>query len=198
MFVPLLSIGGLMGLGVCSPVLTPAQIYQYAIQAGFPDDPPGQGVATQMVAIALRESAGCPTATNLVPPDNSWGLWQINVNPGANQGVLAALGLSDPSQLLDPATNAAAAFMIWGGNPNNLQVAWSINSPGYAQAYQNNLPAAQAAALSVAGSSGDTTTAATDDSGDSSSLAASLGLSDQQLAIGVGLLLAGLALVVLT
>lgn len=151
-----------------------------------------------MVAIALRESAGCPTATNLVPPDNSWGLWQINVNPGANQGVLAALGLSDPSQLLDPATNAAAAFMIWGGSPNNLQVAWSINSPGYAQAYQNNLPAAQAAALSVAGSSGDTTTAATDDSGDSSSLAVSLGLSDQQLAIGAGLLLAGLALVVLT
>jgi hypothetical protein len=196
MFVPLLSIGGLMGLGGCSvPILTPAQIYQYAITAGFPDDPPGGGVATQMVAIALRESAGCPTATNLVPPDNSWGLWQININPGANPQILAQLGLSDPSQLLDPATNAAAAFSIWGGNPNNLNVAWSINAPGYSQAYQANLPAAQAAALSV---SGDTTasTDTGDDSSDSSSLAASLGLSDTQLAIGGAVILGllGLAL----
>jgi hypothetical protein len=199
MFVPLLSIGGLMGLGAgCSvPILSPAQIYQYAISAGFPDNPPGQGVATQMVAIALRESAGCPTATNLVPPDNSWGLWQINVNPGANAGILTQLGLSDPSQLLDPATNAAAAFAIWGGNPNNLQVAWAINTPGYAQAYQNNLPAAQAAALSVSGASG-ADTVATDDSSDSGSFVGSLGVTDQQLAIGAGLLLAGLALVALT
>jgi hypothetical protein len=194
MFVPVFTLG-LAGLGSCSPVLTPAQIYQYAVQAGFPDNPPGQGVATQMVAIALRESAGCPSATNLVPPDNSWGLWQINVNPGANQGILAQLGLSDPSQLLDPATNAAAAFAIWGGNPNNLQVAWSINSPGYSQAYQNNLPAAQAAALSVAGDSGDGSAIA-DASGDSSSFAASLGISDTQLAVA-GALLVGLVAVAL-
>lgn len=134
-----------LGLGLGS--LTPTQIYQYALQAGFPTN-----VATQMTAIALRESSGNPSATNLSNKEQSYGLWQINVQ--GNPGLLQALGLTDPSQLLDPATNARAANYLYGGNPNNLNVAWYINQPGYAEAYQQYLPVAQQAALDVTGGSG--------------------------------------------
>lgn len=190
MFVPLLSIG-LAGIGAaCSiPVLTANQIYQTALAAGFPDNPPGGGVATQMTAIALRESGGCPTALNQTPPDDSYGLWQINLLPGANPQVLTQLGIQ-PTDLFDPATNAAAAFLIYNGSSNNLNIAWGGNSADQA-AYQANLPAAQAAALAVSGSpssgsddsSGSFLGLATDLS-DSSSFAQSLGLSDAELALG--------------
>jgi hypothetical protein len=35
--------------------------------------------AVVAVAIALAESGGNPAAHNPVPPDDSWGLWQINM-----------------------------------------------------------------------------------------------------------------------
>ena len=133
----------------CSPVLTAAQVYQIALNAGFPSD-----VATDMVAIAMRESSLCPTAHNpgtLGVTEDSYGLWQINVD--ANPQVVSALGLSDPSQLLDPNVNAAAAYMLWGGTNANLNTVWAINKTGppyyYAEKYQANLPAAQAAAAQV-------------------------------------------------
>lgn len=132
------------GLGLGLGSLTPTQIYQYALNAGFPPS-----VATQMTAIALRESSGNPNATNLSNTEQSYGLWQINVQ--GNPGLLQALGLSDPSQLLDPAINAQAAAYLYGGNPNNLNVAWYINQPGYAEAYQQYLPVAQQAAMDVTG-----------------------------------------------
>lgn len=130
-----------IGLGAaCSvPLMGNPQIFQTAAGAGFPAD-----VATQMTAIALRESAGCPTAHNPGPGEDSYGLWQINVQ--GNPTLLSRLGLSDPTALYDPATNARAAFMLYGGNPANLNVAWYIDQPGYAEAYQANLPAAVAAA----------------------------------------------------
>jgi hypothetical protein len=121
------------------------QIVQLAMSAGFPSD-----VAAQMGAIAMRESGGCATAHNPGPGEDSYGLWQINVQ--GNPGIMTQLGLSDPTQLYDPATNAAAAALLWGGNPNNLNVAWYINQPGYSQAYQANLPAAQAAVATLIGS----------------------------------------------
>lgn len=138
----------------CSPVLTTDQVYQIALNAGFPSD-----VATDMVAIAMRESSLCPTAHNpgtLGVTEDSYGLWQINVD--ANPQVVSALGLSDPSQLLDPNVNAAAAYMLWGGNNANLNTLWAINQTGppyyYAEKYQANLPAAQAAAARVNASGG--------------------------------------------
>ena len=131
----------LSGLGAA---LTADQIYQTALNAGFPPD-----VATQMTAIALRESSGVPTATNLSPTEQSYGLWQINVQ--GNPTLMTQLGIADPSQLLDPATNARAAYYLYGGNPNNLNVAWYINRPGYQEAYEQYLPVAQQAALDVSG-----------------------------------------------
>lgn len=126
-------------------VLTDTAIYEYARQAGFPSD-----VAQQMVAIALRESAGNTTAHNTTPPDDSYGLWQINMYGALGATRLALFGLSDPSQLFDPAVNARAAFQLYGGNPANLNVAWAINKTGapyyYAEKYQAFLPRAAAAA----------------------------------------------------
>jgi hypothetical protein len=130
------------GAASCS-YLNPVQIFQFATGAGFP-----WPTAISMTAIALRESGGCPTAHNPGPGEDSYGLWQINVQ--GNPGILGQLGLSDPTQLYDPATNARAAFLMWGGNDANLNTAWYINQPGYAQAYQAQLPVAQAAADSVA------------------------------------------------
>jgi hypothetical protein len=141
------------GLGAAAP-LTPDQIYATAIGAGFPPS-----VATQMTAIALRESGGRPDATftgSAANPnsESSWGLWQINIQ--GNPTLMAQLGITDPSQLLDPATNARAAYALYGGNPNNLNVAWYINRPGvYQSGYEANLPAAEQAAADYA-SGGDT------------------------------------------
>lgn len=131
------------GLGAaCQSYLSPVQIFQVAKDAGFP-----WSTAIEMTAIALRESGGCTTAHNPGPGEDSYGLWQINVQ--GNPGILSALGLSDPSQLYDPATNAAAAFLMWGGNDANLNTAWYINKPGYSEAYQAQLPIAQQAAASL-------------------------------------------------
>lgn len=145
----LAGIGGLGSACTTTGPMTPKQIYATAINAGFPPN-----VATQMVAIALRESAGCPdgryTGSTARPnSENSFGLWQINVQ--ANPGIMAQLGITDPNQLLDPETNARAAYLLYGGNPANLDVAWYINRPGYQEAYQKLLPVAEAAATEYAG-----------------------------------------------
>lgn len=125
-------------------VLADTAIYEYARQAGFPAD-----VAAQMVAIALRESGGNPSAHNSTPPDDSYGLWQINMYGPLGLARLLEFGISSASQLYDPAVNARAAFVLYGGNPNNLNVAWAINKTGppyfYAEKYQALLPRGLAA-----------------------------------------------------
>jgi hypothetical protein len=111
----------LAGLGA---LLSTDQIAQYAMGAGFPP-----ATAQWMAAIALRESGGNPYAHNpgtAAVPEDSYGLWQINVR--ANPGVLSALGLTDPTQLYDPATNARAAAWLWAGNDNNILIAWRATS----------------------------------------------------------------------
>jgi hypothetical protein len=175
-----------MGAACSTPVLTPDQIYQVARAAGFPAPVDGGplGNAQTMVAIALRESGGCAGAHNPGPGEDSWGLWQINVQ--GNPGILAQLGLTSPSQLTDPATNAAAAFLMWGGNDANLNVAWYLNQPSYYQAYLAYLPAAQQAAQDVEG-----VTAPDTSSGPVLSAGLSFaGLSAGQLALGAGIAVA--------
>jgi len=137
---------GLRGLGggLGAAVMSPSQIFQTAVNAGF--DP---ATATQMTAIALRESSGNPNAANLSGSEQSYGLWQINVQ--GNPTLMSQMGLTDPNQLLNPATNAQAAYLLYNNNPNNLNVAWYINQPGYSQAYQAQLPTAEAAAEQVLG-----------------------------------------------
>lgn len=146
--------------------LTADQILRVALQAGFPVD-----TAVKMVAIALKESGGDSSAHNAVPPDDSYGLWQINMFGGSWKGRdysaqrndrMVRWGLSDPSDLFDPLVNAKAAFSLWGGNDANLATNWYIDRGTDQQRYQSYLPLAQNAAAIVAadptGGGGETAT----------------------------------------
>jgi hypothetical protein len=90
--------------------LSPASIYATARRAGF--TPSEARVAT---AIALAESGGHPRAHNPTPPDNSYGLWQINMLGSLGPGRRGRFGLHSNSDLYDPGTNARAAYEISGG-----------------------------------------------------------------------------------
>ncbi len=128
-------------------LLTAAQIYALARAAGFPPV-----VAVSMVAICLRESSGDPNAFNgnALTGDRSYGLFQINMAGALSAPRLAAFGIAQEHQLLDPATNAHAAFVLWARNNKNLETCWRIATPGiYQQRYESHLPAAQAAALAA-------------------------------------------------
>ena len=89
--------------------LSPEQIAQSAHHAGFRGND-----LTTAVAIALAESAGNPKAHNAVPPDNSYGLWQINMIGALGPDRRHEFHLHSNSELFDPKTNAAAAFDISG------------------------------------------------------------------------------------
>lgn len=130
-------------------MLTAAQIYALARAAGFPPV-----VAVTMTAIALRESSGDPNAFNgnAATGDRSFGLWQINMRDVGIAKMITqkVLALDNDSHLFDPAMNARAAFLLWGGSNKNLNVAWRIATPGmYQSRYESHLPAAQAAAIAA-------------------------------------------------
>lgn len=89
-------------------VLSGAQIAQLAYQAGFrePD-------LTKIVAIAKRESGWKSDAWRTDNPGGNTGdvgLWQINYT---NLPALQAIGVTNIQQLLDPVTNARAAFHLY-------------------------------------------------------------------------------------
>lgn len=90
-----------------SGTLSDAQIAGAAKAAGFS----GEALA-KAVAVALAESGGNPRAHNAVPPDNSYGLWQINMLGSMGPARRKQFGLSSNSQLFDPVTNAKAAYAI--------------------------------------------------------------------------------------
>jgi hypothetical protein len=110
------------------PLLSPEQIASYARQAGFPEK-----IVPRMVAIALAESSGFAGAHNETYPDNSYGLWQINMldEPGYQLGEerRARYGLTSNDQLKDPLTNAKAALDVYKREGLN---AWSVHSSGAA------------------------------------------------------------------
>ncbi len=122
--------------------LTPKQIAQVARQAGIPEDK-----IPTMVAIAMAESSGNSEAHNPRYPDNSFGLWQINMldEPGYQLGAerRQKYGLSSNEELKDPLTNAKAALDIL--NSQGLS-AWSVYTSG---AYRDYLPDARAAISST-------------------------------------------------
>jgi Lysozyme like domain/Excreted virulence factor EspC, type VII ESX diderm len=89
--------------------LSPEQIAQAAHDAGFR----GHDLTTA-VAIALAESAGDPRAHNPVPPDDSYGLWQINMIGALGPDRRDQFDLDSSKELFDPETNAKAAFAISG------------------------------------------------------------------------------------
>lgn len=88
--------------------LSRAEIASHAKAAGFS----GNDVNIA-VAVALAESGGNPRAHNSTPPDNSYGLWQINMLGAMGPERRKRFGLTSNEQLFDPAINAKAARGIW-------------------------------------------------------------------------------------
>ena len=113
-------------------------------QAGFKESE-----IPTMVAIGMGESGLRPDAHNPRYPDNSYGLFQINMldEPGYELGKerRTRYGLQSNEQLKDPLTNARAALDI--RNRQGLG-AWSVYSEGL---YKKHLPKVQ----QVLGSGGD-------------------------------------------
>jgi len=91
--------------------LSISQIRDTASKAGF------QGkdldVAT---AVALAESGGNTNAHNSKPPDNSYGLWQINMLGDLGPSRRKQFGIATNDQLFDPNVNAKAAYAIYKGS----------------------------------------------------------------------------------
>jgi hypothetical protein len=90
--------------------LTAAEIHTLARGAGFPADREEAVIAT---AVALAESGGDQLAHNDTPPDDSYGLWQINMIGDLGPDRRRRLGLSRDEDLFDPPTNARAARLVF-------------------------------------------------------------------------------------
>lgn len=88
--------------------LSPPQIAEAAKTAGFT----GNDLVTA-VAVALAESGGDPNAHNAVPPDNSYGLWQINMIGDLGPTRRKWFGIKLNDQLFGPTRNADAAYKIF-------------------------------------------------------------------------------------
>lgn len=85
--------------------LTLTQIESLARSAGMSDP-------RTMAAIAMAESGGNPSAHNPIPPDNSYGLWQINMLGSLGPARRKEFGLASNSDLFNPAVNARVAAKI--------------------------------------------------------------------------------------
>ena len=132
-----------MAVADVKTVLNANEIAYYAKQAGFP-----AGEVALATAIAMAESGGNTRAHNTRPPDDSYGLWQINMYGSLAVARRVAFGIATNDALFDPATNARAAKMIRQGQGWS---AWSVYTSG---AYKKHLEAAQQAANSPTAPSG--------------------------------------------
>lgn len=110
--------------------LTQLDCYKLAKSVGL-----GDSQAKMAAAIAMVESGGDPNAHNATPPDDSYGLWQINMLGAMGPERRKLFGISDNSQLYNPETNAKAMAIISqkGGNFSP----WSTY-PVKATAYMNS------------------------------------------------------------
>ncbi len=109
--------------------LSDAEIAKLASDAGFTGD--NIKIA---VAVARAESGGDPKAHNAKPPDDSYGLWQINMLGSLGPDRRKRFNLKSNSSLYDPATNARAAFGIW---KQSGWGAWTTYTRGTYKKYLN-------------------------------------------------------------
>ena len=90
--------------------LSALEIYTFARRAGFTRDHDEAVIAT---AIALAESGGDPIIHNAKPPDDSFGLWQINMIGELGPERRRQFGITHNEELFDPMTNALAARSVF-------------------------------------------------------------------------------------
>lgn len=116
--------------------LSPEQIAQHARAAGFE----GQGL-TIAIAVALAESSGDARAHNARPPDDSYGLWQINMLGALGPERRRQYGLDSNRELFDPRVNAEVANAL--SDDGKSWTPWSTYTNG---AYRKYLDVAREAA----------------------------------------------------
>lgn len=107
--------------------LTQAQIQVVAAAVGMKDP-------KTMAAIAMAESGGDASAHNATPPDDSYGLWQINMIGQLGPSRRKAYGISKNSDLYNPFVNARAAKKILDSQGLS---AWSVYTSGAYRQYLN-------------------------------------------------------------
>lgn len=113
-----------------SGILSDAQIAGAAKSAGFT----GSALA-KIVAIALAESSGNPRAHNTKPPDNSYGLTQVNMYGKMGPARRKQFGLASNTDLFDPVTNMKAAYAISNSGKNFTP--WSTYTFGHFLRYMS-------------------------------------------------------------
>lgn len=113
--------------------LTSDQIAAYAKQAGFT----GEDIKIA-VAVALAESGGNPRSHNATPPDDSYGLWQINMLGDLGPSRRKDFGIKTNEELYDPAVNARAAYIVW---KRSGWGAWTTYTHGKYKAFLSGLSA---------------------------------------------------------
>lgn len=99
---------------------------------------------TAAVAIALAESGGNEKAHNAVPPDDKYGLWQIQMYGAYGEGRRGQFGITSNDALYDPLTNAKAMATLSGGGKH-----WESWTTYKGLRYIASLPIASAAAQGV-------------------------------------------------
>lgn len=102
--------------------LTTTQISSYAKLAGFSGS--DVNIAT---GVAMAESGGETTAHNSKPPDDSYGLMQINMIGALGPDRRKKFGISKNDELFDPQKNMDAAYIVWKGSGWN---AWTTYKNG--------------------------------------------------------------------
>lgn len=133
MTTPALPAGSFVPGVTNHPVFTMEEVawiaWQYWGQTGFQSNI-NAAIAT---AVAWAESKGNTQAHNAVPPDNSYGLWQINMLGNLGTSRRAQYNLASNNDLFSPATNARVAFDISAKGKN--WKAWSTFQSGAYLAY---------------------------------------------------------------
>lgn len=126
------------------PVISDAAIASAARAQGL--NPTNTAIA---VAVAIAESGGNTNSHNAVPPDNSYGLWQINMLGAMGPARRKQFGLTSNEQLFDPNVNAKAMAALSNGGTNWKP--WTTYTRGTYRAY---MARGMAAASSSSGTPG--------------------------------------------
>jgi hypothetical protein len=129
--------------------LSAQEILAIAFRAGFSPDREEAVIAT---AIALAESAGNPRAHNDKPPDDSFGLWQINMLGELGPDRRQKLGLSRNEELFDPSTNARAARLVFLEAQSRFTPWSTFTKPPEHERYKDHLDVARQAATQLTAS----------------------------------------------
>ena len=96
-------------------------------------------------SIVKAESGGNPRAHNPKPPDNSYGLFQINMLGSMGPDRRKRYGLSSNEELFDPATNARVAWDI--SNHGTNWKPWSTYLHGTYKQFLSKAPSASGGLL---------------------------------------------------